>query len=76
MDIATSPLPLDQAFTEYRQVYLSSRNLAHKTRVDYTIDVTQLLIFLQDRGITLASQLDLSQLNGFLADMDTRELSG
>jgi hypothetical protein len=76
MDTATSPLTLDQAFTEYRQVYLSARNLAHKTRVDYTIDVTQLLTFLQDRGITLVSQLDLSQLNAFLADMDTRELSG
>jgi len=76
MDTTTSPLTLDQAFTEYRQVYLSARNLAHKTRVDYTIDVTQLLTFLQDRGITLVSQLDLSQLNAFLADMDTRELSG
>jgi hypothetical protein len=51
-------------------------NLAAKTRVDYTIDVTQLLTFLQDRGITFVSQLDLSHLNAFLADMDTRELSG
>ena len=76
METATSPLTLDQAFTEYRQVYLSARNLAHKTRVDYTIDVTELLTFLQDHGITLVSQLDLSHLNAFLADMDTRELSG
>ena len=76
MDTATTPLILDQAFTEYRQVYVSARNLAHKTRVDYTIDVTQLLTFLRDRGITQVVQLDLSQLNGFLADMDTRELSG
>ena len=59
MDTVTSPLPLDQAFIEYTQVYLAARNLAHKTRVDYTIDVTQMLTFLQDRGITLVSQLDL-----------------
>ena len=76
METVTSPLTLDQAFSEYTSVYLSARNLAHKTRVDYTIDVTQLLTFLQDRGITNVAQLDLSQLNAFLADMDTRELSG
>src|SRR5437588_6965674 len=76
MDTVTSPLTLDQAFTEYTAVFISARNLAAKTRVDYTIDVTQLLTFLRDRGITQVVQLDLSQLNGFLADMDTRELSG
>src|SRR5438045_642066 len=76
METASSQLTLDQAFTEYRQVYLSARNLVAKTRVDYTIDVTQLLTFLQDWGITNVAQLDLSQMNAFLADMDTRELSG
>ena len=76
MNTATSPLTLDQAITEYRHVFLSARNLAHKTRVDYATDVTQLLVFLRDRGILHVSQLALSQLNTFLAHMDALELSG
>lgn len=76
MDTATSPLPLDQAFTEYTDVFLAARNLAPKTRVDYTIDVSQLLTFLRDRGITYIRQLDLSHLNAYLAHLDTLELSG
>lgn len=75
MDTATSPLTLAQAFTEYLQVFLPARNLAPKTRVDYRIDITQLLTFLQERGITYVTQLDLSQLNAFLAYMDALELS-
>ncbi len=63
MDAAALPLTLNKAFNEYTQVYLSARNLAHKTRIDYTIDVTQLLTFLMDHGITYVSQLDLSQRN-------------
>src|SRR5438067_565900 len=42
MDTATSPLTLDQALTEYSDVFLAARNLAHKTRIDYGTDVTQL----------------------------------
>ena len=66
METVTSPLTLDQAFTEYTQVFLSARNLAHKTRIDYATDVTQLLTFLRDRGVTHVSQLDLSHLKPFL----------
>src|SRR5207302_724247 len=76
METVTSPLTLDQAFSEYTSVYLAARNLAHKTRVDYTIDVTQLLTFLRERGITSVAQLDLSQLNTYLAHLDVLELSG
>jgi len=76
METVTSPLKLDQVFTEYTDVYLAARNLAAKTRVDYTIDVTQLLTFLRDRRIIHVARLDLSQLNAYLAHLDVLELSG
>lgn len=65
-----------QAIELFETVYMASRNLAHRTRVEYKTDIAQLSAFLSARGITQPSTVNLSHLQQFLAQLDGQGLSG
>jgi integrase/recombinase XerD len=64
------------ALTEYKDTFLPARNLADRTRREYITDVSDLVTFLVARGVTEPGHLTLSHLNAYLAELDTRGLSG
>ncbi len=67
---------LTEALTAYQQTYLPARNMAPRSRREYTTDITELVHFLQERGIGEPGQLTLQHLNAYLASLDQRHLSG
>jgi len=67
---------LKQALAAFEKIYMASRNLAERTRVEYSKDLTQLIDFLSEQGITQADRVGLSNLQAFLAYLDRRGLTG
>jgi integrase/recombinase XerD len=68
---------LDQAIKLFEAVYMASRNLTGRTRVEYKIDLTQLAEFLKTRGVAhQAEKIGLSHLQAFLAHLDAKGLTG
>lgn len=68
--------PLPDALEEYVRTYLPARNMAVRSRREYTTDLTELIAFLQERGVKETRQLALPHLNAFLAYLDEKQLSG
>jgi site-specific recombinase XerD len=77
MDATPPPLTLDEALAQYRGQYLTSRNLAERTRVHYSGDLTDLLRYVQERcRLTRVDQVQRRHLEGYLAELDRRGLKG
>ena len=55
---------------------MASRNLSFRSRVEYRTDLAQLTVFLAALGIAHPSEVNLSHLQRFLAELDRRGLSG
>jgi site-specific recombinase XerD len=75
-DINVEELTFEKALELFETVYMPSRNLTARTRVEYKTDVQQLADFLQGRGVTKPREVSLSHLQAFLAHLDERGLSG
>ncbi len=69
-------LTFESAIELFETVYMASRNLSARTRVEYKTDVEQLATFLNTHGAVKPAHVGLSQLQSFLADLDTKGLSG
>lgn len=69
-------LTLDAALALFDNVYMPSRNLAARTRVEYHADLQQMAQFLQKSSERFVDQIGLVHLQGFLADLDAQGLSG
>lgn len=69
-------LALERALVLFETVYMASRNLSARTRVEYKADLTQLTEFLRGRGIGRVEQISLAHLQAFLAHLDARGLTG
>ncbi len=69
-------LTLDRAGELFETVYMPSRNLAARTRVEYQNDLKQLTVFLQAEGFTTVEQVGLRHLQSFLAQLDAKGLTG
>ena len=64
---------LTAAFAEYRAVFLASRKLAARTRIEYSRDVADLVSFLKgDCGLSSPRQVDRHHLDLYLAELDRR----
>src|SRR5215207_9609414 len=75
MSIPTLSLP--QAVDQYRDEYLTARNLAPLTRRAYLGDVSELVTFLAEQlQLTTIDQVQRCHLERFLAELDHRGLSG
>src|SRR5215210_1671020 len=71
------PLPIPDAVTQYRDVYLASRNLAYLTRRNYLGDLADVTEHLGDRlGLVTVDQVQHHHLEGYLAVLDQRGLKG
>lgn len=72
----TRHLALDRAGEYFETMYMPSRNLAMRTRVEYKHDVHQLLEFLRRQGVSTVEQVGLRHLQSFFADLDAKGLTG
>ena len=66
---------LADGITEFATGYMPARNLAARTREAYQQDVSELALFLEERGITDWTVVGLRDLNHFLADLERRGLA-
>lgn len=69
-------LALERALALFETVYMASRNLSARTRVEYKTDLAQLAEFLRGRGIGHVEAISLAHLQAFLAHLDARGLTG
>jgi site-specific recombinase XerD len=71
------PQRFPQAFAEYDQILLASRNLAPRTRQEYKRDLTHLIAFLADHcSIDHPHQVTRHQLERYLAHLDHHGFAG
>src|SRR5215207_7348327 len=72
-----STLSLPQAVDQYRDEYLTARNLAPLTRHAYMGDVSELVTFLAEQlQLPAIGEVERRHLERFLAELDRRGLSG
>src|SRR5262245_57931546 len=69
-------ITLREVLEEYKNIYVASRNFAHKTRVEYLSDIEDLICFLQQQGINEVKTLRLQFLERYLAELDRRGHAG
>ncbi|MGO9611587.1 MAG: tyrosine-type recombinase/integrase [Dissulfurispiraceae bacterium] len=69
-------ITLRQALDEYKEIYMASRNFAERTRVEYFNDLEDLIQFLEHLGLKKAGEIELPQLERYLAELDRRGLAG
>ncbi len=65
---------LAQGLAFFTQVGMPSRNLAPRTRREYETDLKDVIAFLKKGGITALTQVRLSHLETYQAELDRREL--
>ena len=71
------PTTFEDALGQYRELLLASRNLAPKTRREYTNDLTDLFAFLRSRHhIATVAKVERLHLESYLAELDARGLTG
>jgi site-specific recombinase XerD len=73
---AGESLTFQRAIELFETVYMASRNLTERTRVEYKTDVEQLASFLNAHGSTDPTEVSLSHLQAFLAELDAKGLTG
>ena len=69
-------ISLIKAVQEYREIFLASRNFAQRTRVEYQNDLEDLIRFLWRQNIHQVKEIGLSQLERYLAELDSRKFAG
>lgn len=69
-------ISLIQALEEFKSVYMPARNLATRTREEYTNDLTAFISFLEKAGITKVGELATAQVDRYLARLDELGYSG
>ena len=69
-------LSLKEALELYQTIHMPSRNLAERTRVEYTNDLKDLIRFLEKSGINQASQITIALFERYLAELDRRGQAG
>ena len=63
---------LEQGLALFQTVGMPARNLAVRTRQEYTNDLTDLLAFLHQRGVQTIAAVGLHHLEAYQATMDQR----
>ena len=64
---------LQAGLAEFETVYMPARDLAQRTRVEYSRDILGLIQFLEGRGIGYWHEVGLPDLQAYLADLDRQE---
>jgi integrase/recombinase XerC len=63
---------LKQGLTFFETIGMPAPNLSARTRKEYQNDLTKLIEFLEDRGVTRLKQVSLRDLENYQAEMDRR----
>jgi len=69
-------LTLRDALEAYQTLYMPSRNLAERTRREYTNDLEDLVGFLEKLGLKRIGQVDRRHLEAYQAELDRRGYAG
>jgi len=69
-------ITLHQALEEFKTVYMPARNLAARTREEYSNDLKAFIDFLDKAGVTKAGELSTFYVDRYLARLDELGLSG
>src|SRR5215213_6927858 len=71
------PLSLTDALALYQHEYMASRNLAERTRMEYTNDLRDLIRYLTDHShVSMAGEVQRRHLECYLAELDRRGFKG
>src|SRR5438067_2436000 len=77
MEAPENQISLQEALKQYREILLASRNLAPRTRAEYTNDLDDLLDFLERRCfLFLAHRVERGHLESYFAELDRRGFTG
>lgn len=77
MTDTVSTITFDEALNAYRALFLTARNLALRTRQEYTTDLADLIAFLTTRSLlTRPNQVGKNHLEAYLAELDNRGMLG
>jgi integrase/recombinase XerD len=69
-------ITLQQALDEFKKVYMPARNLAARTREEYSNDLKDFLDFLKKSGATRAGEMSTLYVDRYLAKLDELGYSG
>lgn len=69
-------LSLTEALELYQNIRMPSRNLAERTRIEYTNDLEDLIGFLEETGVNHISQVTKPLVERYLAELDRRGQAG
>lgn len=72
ISIQPEELSFEQALQLFERLYMASRNLAPRTRVEYRTDLRQLCYFLSRHRVAKPLEVSLRHLQAFLAHLDGR----
>lgn len=61
-----------KALEDYKNVYMTYRNFADRTRVEYLNDLDDLVEFLEKTGIIIVEKLELAQVEMYLSSLERR----
>src|SRR5215210_9211045 len=68
---------IDEAIAQYLAGYLTARNLAPLTRINYASDLKHLTQYLTERlGLTIIDQVRPHHLDWYLVTLDTKGMRG
>jgi site-specific recombinase XerD len=70
-------ITLAEALEQYQALFLAARNLASRTRVEYSTDLTGLITYLQEQALVgTPAHVERRYLEGYLAALDRHGLAG
>src|SRR3990172_9604846 len=69
-------ITLRKALEDYKTVYMAYRNFAERTRVEYQNDLEDLVEYLEKSGIHKVGELELAQIERYLAELERRGFAG
>ncbi len=68
---------LSEALIDYRDVFMASRNLAARTRLEYVRDQEGLIAFLESKcAVSDPTKVERKHLEAYLAELDRRGFTG
>jgi|SRR5271157_179342 len=69
-------ITLQQALDEFKTVYMPARNLAARTREEYSNDLRAFIDFLEKAGVTKTGEVSTLYVDRYLANLDELGYSG
>src|ERR1035437_4721933 len=69
-------ITIRRALDDYKATYMAYRNFADRTRIEYQNDLENLVAHLDKSGIRRVGDLQLAQIERYLAELEGRGFAG